>query len=527
MNSISSSLNQPEPAQETTRKATAHPTGLNQPPLDMASVDANPVITPGQRIPIPILGVPLDKVTTADAIARVEEMIASRRPHYMVTANVDFLVQAQEDIELHHILFDAHLVLCDGTPLVWASRWLGNSLPERVAGADLVPLLIDLAERKGYRLFFLGATPVSAQRAMEKMMQRHPRLAIAGHYSPPFSKLLEMDHEEIKRRIREARPDMLFVSFGCPKQEKWIAMHYQSLEVPVSVGVGATIDFLAGEVRRAPIWMQRSGLEWIFRLGQEPRRLFRRYVKDLWVFGWKFMAQSWLLRARRPSSAAAEGLKLSQRDDCQQLRLPQRLDLQMSVEQAPLLDQIMQDGRHCLLILDAVEFIDSTGVGMLIRLHKWLREQGRQLILVAPTAPVQRALHLMHLDSFFALASDVETARRRLSGQTSQSCTAAAAQSAPQHLRWQGEITAANVEQVWSGTCQHFGQMTGSSEWIIDLGEVRFLDSSGLGLMLRVQKMAQRAGSRLVYSHPPPCVRNVVQLARLEKILLEAPDQKG
>ena len=235
--------------------------------------------------PIAILGVPFDNVTSAETIDSIERMVESRQPHYLVTANVDFLVQAQEDVELRRILFDAHLVLCDGTPLFWASRFLGNPLPERVAGADLVPLLLRVAAEKKYRVFLLGATPESAQQAVDNLKKRHPDLIIADHYSPPFNKLLEMDHDEIKRRIVAAKPDLLFVSLGCPKQEKWIAMHYRSLGVPVCAGVGATIDFLAGRVKRAPRWMQRICAEWIYRLAQEPRRLFKRYFKDLWVFG--------------------------------------------------------------------------------------------------------------------------------------------------------------------------------------------------------------------------------------------------
>ena len=183
--------------------------------------------------PIAILGVPFDNVTTAETVELIQRMVSSGQAHYLVTANVDFLVQAQEDVELRRIMFDAHLVLCDGTPLIWASRLLGNPLRERVAGADLVPLLMRVAEEKEYRIFLLGATPESAGRAVDNLKQRHPRLIIAGQYSPPFGKLLEMDHYEVTRRITEARPDLLFVSFGCPKQEKWIAMHYLALGVPV------------------------------------------------------------------------------------------------------------------------------------------------------------------------------------------------------------------------------------------------------------------------------------------------------
>src|ERR1051325_5857311 len=241
--------------------------------------------------PIAILGVPFDNVTTTETIQAIERMVASREPHYLVTANVDFLVQAQEDVELRRILFDAHLVLCDGTPLVCASRLLGNPLLERVAGADLVPLLLRVAAEKGYRVFFLGATPESVKQAVDNLKKLHPTLVIADYYSPPFNKLLEMDHDEIKRRIVEAKPDLLFVSFGCPKQEKWIAMNYRSLRVPVSIGVGGTIDFLAGRLARAPLWMQRTGTEWIFRLAQEPRRLLGRYAKDLQYFSLGILSQ--------------------------------------------------------------------------------------------------------------------------------------------------------------------------------------------------------------------------------------------
>src|SRR3954467_8625386 len=249
--------------------------------------------------PIAILGVPFDNISGTETIRMIEQMVLSRRPHYLATANVDFLVQAAHDVELRRILFDAHLVLCDGTPLVWASRLLGNPLPERVAGSDVVPLLLELAAEKGFRPFFLGASQESLEKAVAKVRQKYPKLKLAGYYSPPYNTLLEMDHEEIRTRILRAQPDLLFVGFGCPKQEKWINMHYRSLGVPVSVGIGGTIDFLAGKLARAPLWMQKSGTEWIFRLAQEPKRLLRRYCKDLWHFSGAILAQFWHLRFRK------------------------------------------------------------------------------------------------------------------------------------------------------------------------------------------------------------------------------------
>ena len=334
--------------------------------------------------PIAILGVPFDNLTTAEAIELIGRMVESRRAHYLVTANVDFLVQAQTDVELRRILFDAHLVLCDGTPLIWASRWLGNPLPERVAGSDLVPLLLRVAAEKKYRVFLLGATPESAAQAVANLRENYPNLPLAGHYSPPFSKLLEMDHEEISRRILEAKPDLLFVSLGCPKQEKWIAMHYRSLGVPVSVGVGATIDFLAGHMRRAPKWMQRSGTEWIFRVLQEPRRLFARYAKGLWVFGRGIVAQWWRLQFHAPKRRVAVSTPVENEATWRCVKLPARFDMEAVRDDALLVDQVLADGRHCLLDLSAVEFIDSTGIGLLIRLQKKIRSADRQLVLLAP-----------------------------------------------------------------------------------------------------------------------------------------------
>lgn len=239
---------------------------------------------PEQRKQIRLMNVPFDVVTMPQTLDRIGGMIASKLPHYLATANVDFLVQTRTDSELRRILNEAHLVVCDGTPLVWLSRLLRRGLPERVAGSDLVPQLLERAERQGWRVFFLGGEPRALSRAVRNVEAKHPNIHIVGSYSPPFAPLDKMDHEGICERVRVAKPDLLLVSFGCPKQEKWIARNHAALEVPVSIGVGATIDFLAGTVKRAPRWMQVGGMEWIYRLAQEPRRLLKRYSTDLVVF---------------------------------------------------------------------------------------------------------------------------------------------------------------------------------------------------------------------------------------------------
>ena len=483
------------------------------------------VRVPAAPTPIAILGVPFDNVTSADTLRIIGEMIASGRPHYAATANVDFVVQALGDVELRRILADADLVLCDGMPLVWASRFLGNPLPERVTGSDLVPKLLGEAARKGWRVFFLGGTDESVARAAKNAQALHPQLQLAGAYSPPFQPLLEMDHEDIVRRVREAKPDILLVAFGCPKQEKWISMQFKQAGVPLSIGVGATIDFLAGSVRRAPQWMQRTGLEWAFRLLQEPRRLFRRYVTDLWVFGRAILWQWWQLRglrsqARRTSYVSSRATRSG---GFQVVRFAERLDAATVSQHEELWPSLVASEAHVLLDVSGVKFIDSTGVGLLVRLQKKLRAGPRQLVLVAPTNPVVRALALMRITEFFPTAESRTAAgaliRERLSELNVVATLNLAGPQEP--LAWQGDIIAANEDSVWRITKLHLeASCRRETEMNINLAGVRFIDSTGVRLMVRVRKEARQRGIQLKFTELQPAVQNVLRILRMESYLL-------
>lgn len=479
--------------------------------------------------PIAILGVPFDNVSTTETLRTIDDMIASRRPHYLVTANVDFLVQAAHDVELRRILFDAHLVLCDGTPLVWASKLLGNPLPERVAGSDLVPLLLKVAAEKGYRPFFLGATPDSIETAVTKAKQQYPNLEVAGYYSPPFNKLLEMDHEEIRDRILRAQPDLLFVGFGCPKQEKWINMHYRSLGVPVSVGVGGTIDFLAGRLARAPLWMQKSGTEWIFRLAQEPKRLLRRYAKDLWHFSRAIAAQCWRLRSRKRQHRQQNPIleRPPQSTPFQVLQVPHRLDFEEVHHIRQEMESAFLSPAPVVLDLKNVTFIDSTGVGLLIRLQKRARCGGNQLILANVPEDVHRALELMRLNDFFITVPDLLAAEAHLleAGKYSAVQLRTHPDNPFPALIWTGELTAANAEEVWINTRDHLAARSLVQRSLtIDLSKLHFLDSTGLSVMLRTRKFATRQGMKLQFTGLQPNVLNVIRLSRLEDYLLQVEE---
>lgn len=475
---------------------------------------------PSLPAPITILGVPFDLVTPEETLERIGAMIASGRPHYLATANVDFLVQALEDAELRRILFDAHLVLADGMPVVWASRFLGNPLPCRVTGSDLVPRLLAEAEKRGWRVFLLGGAEDSLRRAADNIRIQYPRLALAGAFSPPFRPLLEMDHEDILRRLHEAKPDLLFVAFGCPKQEKWLKMHYRRAGVPVGIGVGATIDFLAGTFRRAPVWMQRTGLEWVFRLLQEPRRLAGRYGRGLWVFGRAILRQWWRMRSGSPSRMPPPPpAPVEEHPDIQVIAAPPRLDAAAAAEHQVDWEARVVTG-SAVFDLSPTEFVDSTGIGMLVRLQQRARELGHRFILASAQDRFLRVLKLMRLEEMFELETSLETARAEVSHPKSPGDSVQVESRTPLTLCWRGEITSANAEEIARETLAHMAEIESGTEVIVNLGAVRFIDSSGVGAMILLKRQLWERQVSVRYANVGATVHNVLALTRVDEYLL-------
>ncbi|MDZ7363220.1 MAG: WecB/TagA/CpsF family glycosyltransferase [candidate division KSB1 bacterium] len=255
---------------------------------------------------VKILGVNVDRVSLTDTVARVEKFIVERKPRLVITPNVDHLIKARKDKEFKRIYEEADLSVPDGVPLLWAAKFLGTPLVERVNGTDLFEALCARAAQRGYRVFFLGAAPGVAAAAAEKLKQRHPALQVAGTYSPPFDFFNSfMENKKIEAMIREARPDILFVGLGAPKQEKWIHRHKHKLHVPVSIGIGASFEYVAGFTARAPRWMQRAGLEWLYRIVENPGRYWKRYLVDDAVFFPLVFAQWLKTRMQKPAPRPA------------------------------------------------------------------------------------------------------------------------------------------------------------------------------------------------------------------------------
>lgn len=233
---------------------------------------------------VKLLEVPVDPLTMAETLVRIEEFIASKQPHHIFTADASGIMRAQEDTELMGIVQQADLVTPDGAGVLVASQMQGVRLPERVSGCDLVDRISALAARKGYRIYLLGASREVVETAAGVLAERYPCLTIAGIHDGFFTPEQE---PAIVRDIATARPDVLFVALGIPKQEQFIRRHFAELHTPVMIGVGGSFDVISGTLNRAPRWMQRAGLEWLFRLAQQPSRLPRmgalpRFVLRAW-----------------------------------------------------------------------------------------------------------------------------------------------------------------------------------------------------------------------------------------------------
>lgn len=248
-----------------------------------------------------VLGCRIDRLDLRETLSEVERVIASRRFTQHMAINAAKLVTMQDDPKLREIVAECGLVNADGQSIVWASRLLGDPLPERVAGIDLMHALLELAERRGYRVYFLGARPEVLSCAVERIRQLHPSLQIAGARDGYFS---ENEDLAVSTAIGASHPDIVFVGISSPRKEYFLGKHGPKLGAPFVMGVGGAIDVVAGVTRRAPTLWQRLGLEWLFRLLQEPRRMFRRYAVTNARFAW--LVASALVTARSNHSRATQ-----------------------------------------------------------------------------------------------------------------------------------------------------------------------------------------------------------------------------
>jgi N-acetylglucosaminyldiphosphoundecaprenol N-acetyl-beta-D-mannosaminyltransferase len=226
-----------------------------------------------------ILGVGVSAINMQQALQTVAEWVQNHSPHYICVTPAHAIMDVYQDAELRQIYNQSGLTTPDGMAIVWMLKWYGHAHVSRVYGPDLLLAVCAESLENGYHHYFYGAAPGVAQKLAETLQARYPGLQVVGVESPPYRPLTAEEDAQVVERIRQAKPDFLWVGIGSPRQERWMHEHLVKLDVPVLVGVGAAFDFLSGNKPQAPRWMQRSGLEWLFRLFSEPRRLWRRYLR--------------------------------------------------------------------------------------------------------------------------------------------------------------------------------------------------------------------------------------------------------
>lgn len=372
--------------------------------------------------PIAVLGLPLDGLTANGAVDAIDGLILSGGTHQIATANLDFWLNSLNDQHLHRIIAGCTLVLPDGMPLVWVSKLLGCPLAERVTGVDLVPRLAELSVRNGYGIYLLGGKGNVAERAKMLLEEKFPGVRIVGTYAPSEEEMAQVDHSEIVNRVKAAKPDILLVALGNPKQEKWIWRHRKRLGVPVAMGVGGSFEIIVGDVRRAPRWIQRCGLEWAMRFVQEPSRLGPRYFRDFVGLGRKLpmtLLAGWMQRPYVGESRVATATT--------PLALHVYVHGRLCANTAPSLQEAaalsITSNLVMVVHLNAVKQVTAAGMGALMGIRRSLLDAGLTISLASLKLRHRFLLHAWGAQPLFdewesstaygrSVARELETTRR-------------------------------------------------------------------------------------------------------------------
>ena len=359
---------------------------------------------------IALLGVRIDNVSTNQSVSIIDSLIDQGGFHQIATANVDFLNKAAVDPELMEILHSCELVLPDGMPLVWASRLMGTPLKERVTGADLLPRLLELSVQKKRRIFLLGATEDCSNFALQRVCREYPGAVICGRMSPPTASLTQMKNSEILKRIEESKPDILLVAFGNPKQEKWLAMHRDQLKVPVCIGVGGAFDLFSEKQMRAPLWMQRFGMEWMFRFLREPRRLGPRYLEGA-LFLLRYLSRQLLLTSVQPRNTETTKISVKRKENAVIVRVSGNFTGSAVVDLQRSLEPELENGCSFIMDLSSTSTIRPDAAGLLAFLAHRAWEANAQIWLVGVQRGVIGVLRATFpTGRYFRTAATVEEA---------------------------------------------------------------------------------------------------------------------
>jgi|688.fasta_scaffold12777_13 N-acetylglucosaminyldiphosphoundecaprenol N-acetyl-beta-D-mannosaminyltransferase len=466
--------------------------------------------------PIALMGVIAEGGTTDEIIQKIQILIdeyhKDLHPRYVATANVNFLVQVNSCIsfdsphpELMHILREAKIVTIDGMPLVWLSNLLGSPVKQRVAGIDLLPKLADALSQKNQSLFLLGGQEKTLKLCILYLQALNPNVRIVGALHPKIYTEGEIQENNDERdyllaeQINRAAPDVLFINLGNPKQEIWFERIRNKLRVPVSIGVGGSFDLLTGMIPRAPVWMQKYGLEWLFRLYQEPKRLFKRYIIDLIKFPLLAIPLiiyhqlnnffSWLGSPKKEKIILRNSLLfLSAKQTIAALPLPRRLTAIIAAELKTQLDDLFsQDG----VIVDFKEttHIDLEGLAFLIMLWKKAKREKKPLYALNMSSRIRWLFRFHRLWDYISLyvCNRVSEALIRFSKGDSEACFYDAIQQNHNFavVSFFGRL---DHQIDFENYLKKVNHILFQKECIFDLSYCTYIDNAGIAFLLKLKK---------------------------------------
>jgi len=485
-----------------------------------------------------ILGIPVDNLTLKTATQRILTLInnyqTDKQARQVVTVNVDFLVNAlnwrvsepPRHPELIEVLRNADLVTADGMPIVWLSRLLKTPLQERVTGADLLPNLARTFTKTGHSMYFLGGKGDVAQQAALKLKGLYSELDIAGVYSPfvyaegEDMLISEQEDEEIIKRINQAKPDVLLIGFGNPKQELWFNRNRHKIQVPVTIGIGGTFEFIVGNVKRSPVWMQKIGMEWIYRIIQDPKRLWKRYMigmAKISILAIPLIINDRLHRNRHQSlvhdnNNYPSGVNSRNTNYEFVIRLSKRMDAQsMKLLLEQWEEHALQHKQVVFNFID-VKFIDSNAIGMLVRFYKRLQKANVSVLSKGLVNPeVEALLKLTRVWDLFNQNHEVST-MNDYTNDAQQLIVVKDKSNTQTNASLIGRLDASALADM------DFNEMInklGQGDYNFDLSQLTFIDSTGLRLFFYLQRDLKKRNKKLSLINPNRLVLQLLEVTKL------------
>jgi len=503
-----------------------------------------------------VLGIPVDNLTMHETISSIFSMIddyaVDGRARQVATVNVDFVVNTLSwrlknirHPELLDILRRADLVTADGMPLVWISRLLGVPLKERVTGADLVPRLAEEAAKRKKSLFLLGGRGDVAEQAADTLKRRYPDLKIAGIYSPfvhvegEAIAVAEDDDERIVEKVNRSGADILLLAFGNPKQEVWFDRNRDRLKVPVSIGIGGTYEFIVGSVSRAPEWMQKAGLEWIFRITQDPKRLIKRYFVGLFKFGIMVWPAIMYYRYRRFRYRLSHGNDPSQGDrrigeaatlkgSITEIKFPGRLDAPFLEVSREKLEEQLGPATSVVLDFNQTRFIDSSGLGYIVKIWNRDATKGKAVHLVGVGPELVHFFKLNRVWDLFSkgIFKNVEEVSQQLEEKRAlgPSSFVIERRTGCVAVSLFGRLDAPEIQRI---DVDSILTDIGGENCVLNLDGLDFIDSSGIGLLIKIQKHVSRHGKSCILCKLPDNVRQMLHITKVMPLFQIAKDVAG